>query len=146
MSRDQNHWVAPRSTQPFILPNSIKWAPGICGNWMVKSKLSPRSGIKRGHKVFFKKTTLFFRKLCFSLRTSYKELICCTKNSNVHIFTFCKRWSFTWRCFFPVSILKTKTNSSFALKVTERSNPSFLLSIWWITFFRYLYDNRIKRT
>ena len=40
----KNHWVAPRSTQPFILLRSIKWAPGISGNWMVKSKLPPRSG------------------------------------------------------------------------------------------------------
>ena len=42
-------------------------------------------------------TTLFFWKFCFSLRTSYKELICCTNNPNAHICTFCKRWSFIWR-------------------------------------------------
>ena len=51
-------------------------------------------------------TTIFFWKFCFSLRTSYKELICCTNNPNTHICNFCKRWSFIWRCFFPVSILK----------------------------------------
>ena len=51
-------------------------------------------------------TTLFFWKFCFSLRTSYKELICCTNNPNAHICTFCKRWRFIWGCFFPVSILK----------------------------------------
>ena len=39
-----------------------------------------------------------------------------------------------------------KTNSSFAVKVTERGNHSFLLSVWWISFFRHLYDNGIKRT
>ena len=44
------------------------------------------------------------------------------------------------------SNVKTKINSSFAVKVTERSNHSFLLSTWWITFFRHLYDNRIKST
>ena len=43
-SRVQNHWVAPRSTQPFILPRSVKWVPGISGNLVVKSKLPPRSG------------------------------------------------------------------------------------------------------
>ena len=43
-SRAQNHRVAPRSTQPFILRRSIKWVPGISENWMVKSKLPPRSG------------------------------------------------------------------------------------------------------
>ena len=50
-------------------------------------------------------TTLFFWKFCFSLRTSYKELICCTNNPNTHICAFCKRWSFIWRSFFPVNIL-----------------------------------------
>ena len=59
-------------------------------------------------------TTLFFRKFCFNLRTSYRELICCTNNPNAHFCTFCKRWSFIWRCFFPVSILKnTKCNRFF---------------------------------
>ena len=50
-------------------------------------------------------TTFFFWKFCFSLRTSHKELIWCTNYPNVHIPTFCKRWSFIWHCFFPVSIL-----------------------------------------
>ena len=52
-------------------------------------------------------TTLFFQKFCFSLRNSYKELIWCTYDLNVHIHTFEKRWSFVWVCFFPVNILKT---------------------------------------
>ena len=34
----------------------------------------------------------------------------------------------------------------FCHKITERSNHLFLLFAWWITFARYLYDNRIKRT
>ena len=42
----------------------------------------------------------FFWKSCFSLRTSYIELISCTNNPNDHICTFCKRW-----CFFPESTL-----------------------------------------
>ena len=50
--------------------------------------------------------TLFLWKFCFLLTTSYKELIWCTNEPNAHIHTFCKRWSFAWRCFFPVSILK----------------------------------------
>ena len=29
-----------------------------------------------------------------------------TNDPNAHIRTFCKRWSFIWRCFFPMSILK----------------------------------------
>ena len=57
-SQVQNHWVAPRSTQPFIHP-LINWEPETPGNWMVKSELSPCSGSvtltwlnpiqKRGH-------------------------------------------------------------------------------------------------
>ena len=52
-------------------------------------------------------TTSFFWKFCFSLRTPYQELIWCTNKQNVHIHTFCKHWSFIWRCFAPVSVLKT---------------------------------------
>ena len=33
---------------------------------------------------------------------------------------------------------KTKTNPNFAVKLAERSNHSFLLSIWWIRFFKHL--------
>ena len=51
-------------------------------------------------------TTLFFQKFCFSLRTSYKELIWCTNYPNAHIHTFRKHWSFVWQSFFPVSNLK----------------------------------------
>ena len=36
--------VVPRSTQPFILPRSIKRVPGISGDLVVKSKVPPRSG------------------------------------------------------------------------------------------------------
>ena len=35
-SRVQNHWVAPRATQSFILPRSLKWVPGIPGHLVVK--------------------------------------------------------------------------------------------------------------
>ena len=51
-------------------------------------------------------TTLFFRKFCFSLRTSYIELIRGTNHPNSHIHTFRKRWSFILGCFFPVIIFK----------------------------------------
>ena len=43
-TRVQDHWVAPISTQHFILRRSIKWVPGIPGNLVVKSKLPPWSG------------------------------------------------------------------------------------------------------
>ena len=44
--------------------------------------------------------TTFFRKFCFSWRTSYKEVTWCTNYPNVHICTFCKRWSFFDGAFF----------------------------------------------
>ena len=50
-------------------------------------------------------TILIFWKFCFSLRTSYKELIWCINDLNAHIPIFCKHCSFIWRCFFLVSIL-----------------------------------------
>ena len=56
-------------------------------------------------------TALFLWKICFSFRTSWKELIWSTNDSNVYICIFRKRWSLTLRCYFPVSILKTLKNS-----------------------------------
>ena len=62
------YYVTPRPTQLFFLPRSIKWVPGISGELVVKSKLSPRSGClalqqlnpihKKGNNFFF-----FFLKL-----------------------------------------------------------------------------------
>ena len=61
------------------------------------------------HKeLSFASNCFIFWKFCFSLRTSYKELICCTNNPNAHICTFCERCSFILRCFFSVSILKAQ--------------------------------------
>ena len=54
----------------------------------------------------FASNYFIFLKICFNLITSYKELTWCTNDPNVHIHTFCKRWSFILRCFFPVRILK----------------------------------------
>ena len=44
-------------------------------------------------------TALFFWKICFSFRTSWKELIWCTNDPNVHIRILCKRWSLILGCF-----------------------------------------------
>ena len=43
-SHVQNHWVAPRLTQPSIFLRLIKLVRGISGSLVVKSKLPPRSG------------------------------------------------------------------------------------------------------
>ena len=43
---------------------------------------------------------------------------------------------------FPLALkwnLWKKANTNFAVKLAERSNHSFLLSIWWITFFKHLH-------
>ena len=66
-------------------------------------------------------TTLFFKKFSSSLRTSYKESIWCTNNSNVHIRTLRKRWSFIRRCFFSVSVLN---------KIFSKCKQ--IRSFWWI--------------
>ena len=57
-------------------------------------------------------TTFLFQKFCFSLGTSYIELIWCTNHPDIHIRTCQKRWSFTLGCFFPVSILKINLNAA----------------------------------
>ena len=40
----KNHWLAPGSTQPFILPRLVKWVSGFSGNSVLKSKQPPPSG------------------------------------------------------------------------------------------------------
>ena len=72
-------------------------------------------------------TTSFFWKFYFSLRTSYKELIWCTNYPNIHISTFCELWSFIWRCFSPVSILKDENIYIFMLIVLIRLFHSGIL-------------------
>ena len=77
-------------------------------------------------------TTLFFWTFCFNLRTSYKRLISCTNDPNAHFRTFCKHWSFIWRYFFSVSILKKQCS-----EIEEMS----LFSKWIVlTNLEYLTD------
>ena len=57
--------VAPRLSQPFILPRLIKSVPGISRNWVIKSELLTCSGsvdfrhlnLKGGIKLFFEENT-----------------------------------------------------------------------------------------
>ena len=66
-------------------------------------------------------TNLFFWKFCFIIKTQFKDLIWCTNYHNVHIHTFCKRWSFVWGCFLPVSILKVRfSKKGFCLNVVKK--------------------------
>ena len=55
---------------------------------------------------------LFFLKILFQLKNVLQRVISCTNKPNAHICTFGMRWSFIWRCFFPMSILKVKFRSN----------------------------------
>ena len=55
--------------------------------WSVQHRPITKSGV-------LTVTTLVFQKICFSLRTSYKELNLCTNYPNIHILSFRKRWIF----------------------------------------------------
>ena len=52
------------------------------------------------------------------------------------LFLLALKWNLKEKMF---SSVKTKTNPNFYVKLAERSNYSFLLCIWWITFFKHLY-------
>ena len=49
----------------------------------------------------FATNSVIFLKFCISLRTSYKELICCTNNPNDHICTFLQALEFYLTVLFP---------------------------------------------
>ena len=81
-------------------------------------------------------TNLFFGKFCFNLRTSYKELIWCVNDPNANICTFCNRWSFIWRGFFPVSILKELKVHFEIVKSNLQENSSISDHLKWV-FLKY---------
>ena len=58
------------------------------------------------HKSGVLPVTYFSGKFVSGFGTSLIELIWCTKDPNVYIRVFRKRWSLILGCFFPVSILK----------------------------------------
>ena len=55
-------------------------------------------------------------KFCFSLRSSYKELILCANYLYVNIHSFRKRWSFIWGCFFSLWIFLTSAIGKYLIK------------------------------
>ena len=71
-------------------------------------------------------TTLLLWRFCFSLRTSYKELIWYTNDPNAQIRTFCKRWNFVWRRFFSVSILKSIATRTSIFDAGGNADPSLI--------------------
>ena len=92
--------------------------------WRVQNRSIAKNGV-------LLETSLFLWKFCFSLRTSYKELIWCTNGRNAHMRTFCNSWSFIWRCFFPVSILKDNVQAK-PLEDIPIFFPTTLNKIVWI--------------
>ena len=64
-------------------------------------------------------TTLIFWKFCFSLGTSYIELIWCTNNPNAHVRTFLQELQFYLTCFFLVFF--SLINAS-CVRIAARSN------------------------
>ena len=81
-------------------------------------------------KGSFASNSLFlfcFWKFCFSLKTSYKELIWCINNLNIHIHTFCKRWNFIWD-----KVFKSRL-SKFCFKFFKGFHPQNYLSPFWNT-------------
>ena len=83
-------------------------------------------------KRSFASNYFIFWKFCFSLRTSYKELIWYTNYPNVHIRIYCKCWSFIWRRFFSVSILKKRQR--------KVNLSSFLFLLLWGYFVTLLFN------
>ena len=66
----------------------------------------------------FASSYFIFWKFCFSLRTSYKELIYFTSKPNAHICAFCKRWSFIFDGAFSLWV---SLNESFLWAVTRKN-------------------------
>ena len=75
-------------------------------------------------------TTFFFWKFCFSLRTSYKELIWCINYPNIRIHTFRKRWSFIWECFSLCISISVKLS----LKTCQKCNQYYVKTSVFLMF------------
>ena len=98
---------------------------------------------KKGYSSFLKKVFIF-QKSCFKVKVlkTFKIFTDCRiktcqslkwRNISKIPIPLVLKWNF-WKKIF--SSIKTKTSPNFAVKLAWRSNHSFLLSIWWITFFK----------
>ena len=122
--------------------------------------------LKYGTPIFWKKAFIL-QKICFQVKVvkTFKISIDChikicqsVKRSailKIHSTAFKRAYAllvgFKTKSYEKtISSFKTKTNPNFAVKPAERSNHSFLLSTWWITFFKHLHslirDNGMYRT
>ena len=105
--------ILKESTRDFqnspLLERSTCFYVTIIGTFEHFQYFNFEAGFLESRNGVFPVTTSFCGNFCFSLKTSCKELIWCTNYPNVHVSTFWKRWSFIWRCIFPVSIFNLIT-------------------------------------
>ena len=86
------------------------------------------------------------RKFCFSIRASYKKLMWYTNHPNAHNYTFCKRWSFIWECFFLECIfLVFLSLSSDFLETSKKVLNLIILFLAFQIAWRYTYWNNPRQ-
>ena len=95
----------------------------------------------------FLKKVFVLQKICFKVKVLKTFKI----SADCHI-TYLSNRGLFWKSLVPIfkrtyalsvvfkmkplrKSIKTKTNIHFVVKLAERSNHSFFLSLWWITFF-----------
>ena len=121
---------------------------------------------KRRYSSFLK-MVFVFQKISFKVKVlrMFKMFIYChittCRSLNGGVFrTFLvpfSRWAYAFSINFKLKPLRKsnfqclgKIQTKYCRILTEKSNQSFLLSIWWITFFKHLYsaihDNGMYRT
>ena len=100
-------------------------------NILFKVKLLERSQISNNCRI--KTCSLKWRALLKIPSTGFWK--------NLWPFLLSLKWNH-WNKTFPS--FKVKTNLNFAVNLPEISSCSFLLSIWWITFFNYLYSFNMR--
>ena len=124
----------------ILVISTKKWYPNFLKKVFVFQKTWIRVNVLKTFKIF----TDCHIKICRSvIRRAILKIPWYRFLEESMLFLLALKWKLWEKVF---SNVKTKINSNFAVKVTERSNHSFLLSVWWMTFFRHLYDNGIKRT
>ena len=75
-----------------------------------------------------------------------KELKCCTKYPNVHIYIFLKRWSFIWGCFFPLNNIKDQMKKELSIlrnhatKIISWLNKACSIFDHFLSFFKWRFS------
>ena len=66
----------------------LLWLTVNCNVKVKTNKIVTPKWTYHKERSFASNYLIFFEKFCFSLRTSYKELIFCVNDLNVHVCTF----------------------------------------------------------